>query len=105
VTGNEVPNRPSVADTASGIERNNAQDRHQERKTGTCEEPPDPVPMRRAVLLLPQHDFGLDDIQRLVAHRAGLLTERAGLVDEKAVKVQGRTVIVSSPAIQASAPP
>jgi hypothetical protein len=31
VTGNETPNRPSVAGTASEIERNDTQDRHQER--------------------------------------------------------------------------
>jgi len=36
VTGNEAPNRPSVAGTASGTERNDTQDRQQERKTGTC---------------------------------------------------------------------
>jgi hypothetical protein len=47
VTGNETPNRPSVAGTASESERNDTQDRHQERKTGTCEEPP-PIPSARA---------------------------------------------------------
>jgi hypothetical protein len=31
VTGNEVPNSPSVAATASEIERNTARDCHQER--------------------------------------------------------------------------
>jgi len=62
VTGNEVPNRPSVAGTASEIERNNAQHRHQERKTGICEEPaPDLLRTRRAVLLLPEHDFSVDE--------------------------------------------
>jgi hypothetical protein len=34
VTGNELPNRPSVAGTASETERNNAQDCHQERFAG-----------------------------------------------------------------------